>query len=158
MAIALTTSSALSKPTPLHFSSGFYLRPADKSLCPATLSMNPRRARNSSLSRSLCLVQARHSESDSWSSGAFVGGFILGGLVVGTLGCVFAPQISRRLSGDERKELMKKLPKFIYDEEKALEKQRKKLAEKIKQLNTAIDDFSTQMKQGDRPEEAGVHQ
>ena len=53
---------------------------------------------------------------------------------------------------------MKKLPKFIYDEEKALEKQRKKLAEKIKQLNTAIDDFSTQMKQGDRPEEAGVHQ
>lgn len=30
-------------------------------------------------------------------------------------------QISNALTGTERKELMRKLPKFIYDEEKALE-------------------------------------
>ncbi|KAL0440471.1 UNVERIFIED_CONTAM: hypothetical protein Slati_2530100 [Sesamum latifolium] len=73
------------------------------------------------------------------SASIFVGGFILGGLIVGTLGCVYAPQISKALADTDKKDLMKKLPKFIYDEEKALEKQRKKLAEKIDQLNAAID-------------------
>ncbi|KAL6012315.1 hypothetical protein ACLOJK_002795 [Asimina triloba] len=51
----------------------------------------------------------------------FVGGFVLGGLLVGALGCVYAPQISKALTRDNRKELLRKLPKFIYDEEKALE-------------------------------------
>lgn len=27
------------------------------------------------------------------SAGIFVGGFVLGGIVVGTLGCVYAPQV-----------------------------------------------------------------
>lgn len=29
----------------------------------------------------------------SGSTGLFVGGFILGGLIVGALGCVYAPQV-----------------------------------------------------------------
>ncbi|GKV30224.1 hypothetical protein SLEP1_g39062 [Rubroshorea leprosula] len=40
---------------------------------------------------------------------------------------------------------MKKLPKFIYDEEKALEKNRQMLEDKIAQLNFAIDDVSAQL-------------
>uniref|UniRef100_A0A1D1YCQ1 Bifunctional methyltransferase n=1 Tax=Anthurium amnicola TaxID=1678845 RepID=A0A1D1YCQ1_9ARAE len=80
------------------------------------------------------------------SSSVFVGGFILGGIIVGTLGCVYAPQISKALSGTDRKDLMRKLPKFIYDEEKALEKTRKILTEKIEQLNSAIDDVSSQLR------------
>nr|GME00680.1 uncharacterized protein LOC109184524 [Ipomoea batatas] len=155
MAMALSNSLVLSKSKPLHLSSGFCLKSADQSVCPTTLSFNPRRARNSSVSGSSFVVQAKYSESDGGNSTAFVGGFILGGLIVGTLGCVFAPQISYALAGADRidkKDLMKKLPKFIYDEEKALERQRKKLAEKIEQLNTAIDDISSQMKHGDSDE------
>ncbi|KAE9456785.1 hypothetical protein C3L33_11273, partial [Rhododendron williamsianum] len=60
----------------------------------------------------------------SGNSTIFVGGFLLGGIIFGTLGCVYAPQvllISKALLGPERMELMKKLPKFKYDEEKALE-------------------------------------
>lgn len=33
----------------------------------------------------------------------------------------FTVQISKALAGADRKDLMRKLPKFIYDEEKALE-------------------------------------
>ncbi|XP_076923144.1 uncharacterized protein LOC143585183 [Bidens hawaiensis] len=81
----------------------------------------------------------------------FVGGFVLGGIVVGTLGAIYAPQISRALAGADRKDLMRKLPKFIYDEEKALEKTRKILTEKIAQLNSAIDDVSAQLRADDPP-------
>ncbi|KAK4744429.1 hypothetical protein SAY87_010741 [Trapa incisa] len=96
-------------------------------------------------------VQATYSDGErSSNANAFVGGFVLGGLIVGTLGCVYAPQISRALSGTDGKEIMKKLPKFIYDEDKALEKTRKVLAKKIAQLNSAIDDISTQL----RPEDS----
>ncbi|CAK9163741.1 unnamed protein product [Ilex paraguariensis] len=84
------------------------------------------------------------------STSIFVGGFVLGGLIVGTLGCVYAPQISKALAGADKKDLMRKLPKFIYDEEKALERTRKILAEKIEQLNSAIDDVSAQL----RPEDS----
>lgn len=85
------------------------------------------------------------------STGIFIGGFVLGGIIVGTLGCVYAPQISRALAGADKKDLMRKLPKFIYDEEKALEKTRKILTEKIAQLNSAIDDVSSQLRAEDGP-------
>ncbi|GAB2215893.1 hypothetical protein Droror1_Dr00023654 [Drosera rotundifolia] len=103
------------------------------------------------------LVRAASSSNVERSSTApaFVGGFILGGLVVGALGCVYAPQISKVLAAD-RKDLMRKLPKFIYDEEKALEKTRKILTEKIAQLNSAIDDISTQLRSQDSPNGAAV--
>ncbi|CAH1446237.1 unnamed protein product [Lactuca virosa] len=97
-------------------------------------------------------IQARYSDDGRSNNGnAFVGGFVLGGLIIGTLGCVYAPQISKALSvaGTDKKELLKKLPTFIYDEEKALEKTRKKLTEKIAQLNDAIDDVSSQLKSDD---------
>ncbi|CAN0927338.1 hypothetical protein LINGRAHAP2_LOCUS35846 [Linum grandiflorum] len=114
------------------------------------LSFNDTRRRSLRLgsSRRSLVVQAAHSDGrkGSGSSGIFIGGFVLGGLVVGALGCVLAPQISKALAGTDRKELMRKLPKFIYDEEKALEKTRKILAEKIAQLNSAIDDVSVQLR------------
>ncbi|KAH1224150.1 hypothetical protein GmHk_11G031436 [Glycine max] len=83
------------------------------------------------------------------SGSGFVGGFVLGGLIVGALGCLYAPQISRALAGADSKDLMRKLPKFMYDEEKALERTRKVLTEKIAQLNSAIDGVSAQL----RPDE-----
>ncbi|GKB72284.1 peroxidase N1-like protein, partial [Tanacetum coccineum] len=86
-------------------------------------------------------IQARYSnDGGSNSRSAFIGGFVLGGVLVGTLGAIFAPHISKALAGTDKKELLKKLPNFIYDEEKALEKTRQKLAQKIAELNSAIDD------------------
>ncbi|ERN17131.1 hypothetical protein AMTR_s00044p00119220 [Amborella trichopoda] len=90
------------------------------------------------------------------SASIFVGGFVLGGIIVGTLGCVYAPQISKALAGADRKDLMRKLPKFIYDEEKALEKTRKVLTEKIAQLNSAIDNVSSQLRADDEPNGVAV--
>ncbi|XP_044489698.1 uncharacterized protein LOC123214057 [Mangifera indica] len=87
----------------------------------------------------------------------FVGGFILGGIVVGTLGCIYAPQISEALAGADRKKFMRRLPKFIYDEEKALEKTRKVLTLKIEQLNSAIDDLSAQLHANDTPNGSAVN-
>lgn len=104
------------------------------------------------------IVRAAYSDGGRPNSASvFVGGFILGGLVVGALGCVYAPQISNALTGTERKELMRKLPKFIYDEEKALEKTRKVLANKIEQLNSAIDEISSQLRSGDTPNGVAVN-
>ncbi|KAH8503129.1 hypothetical protein H0E87_014441 [Populus deltoides] len=92
----------------------------------------------------------------SSGAGIFIGGFILGGMVAGTLGCVYAPQISKALAGADRKDLMRKLPKFIYDEEKALEKTRQVLADKIAQLNSAIDEVSAQLHPEDAPNGTAV--
>ncbi|KAK7351819.1 hypothetical protein VNO77_11541 [Canavalia gladiata] len=111
------------------------------------LNLNHRGRMLPSLTRRPMTVQATYSDGGRPSSASiFVGGFLLGGLIVGTLGCVYAPQISKAIAGADRKELMRKLPKFIYDEEKALEKTRKILAEKIEQLNSAIDDVSAQLR------------
>ena len=43
------------------------------------------------------------------------------GNVYDTDTCNIILQISKALAGADRKDLMRKLPKFIYDEEKALE-------------------------------------
>ncbi|XP_078161375.1 uncharacterized protein LOC144556800 isoform X1 [Carex rostrata] len=72
------------------------------------------------------------------SAGMFVGGFILGGLIIGALGCVYAPQISRAVVGEKR-QILKKLPKFMYNEGKDLEKTRKVILDKIGQLNAELD-------------------
>ncbi|KDP36764.1 hypothetical protein JCGZ_08055 [Jatropha curcas] len=109
-------------------------------------------------SRRPLTVKAANSDGGRPSSaGIFVGGFVLGGLIVGALGCVYAPQISKALAGTDRKDLMRKLPKFIYDEEKALEKTRKVLTEKIAQLNSAIDDVSAQLRSEDAPNGVAVN-
>lgn len=70
---------------------------------------------------------------------------------MGALGCIYAPQISKALAGTDKKDLMRKLPKFIYDEEKALEKTRKILEAKIEQLNAAIDGVSSQLRGDEAP-------
>ncbi|KAH6799829.1 inner membrane localized protein [Perilla frutescens var. hirtella] len=143
---ALSSSVVISERSHLHFSSGSSLKSAD-GFGSSNLAFNSNGTRKScSQSRGL-IVQASYSDGGrSSGASAFVSGFVLGGLIVGTLGCVYAPQISKALTGTDKKDLMKKLPKFLYDEEKALEKQRKKLAEKIDQLNSAIDNVSTQLR------------
>ncbi|KAM7258339.1 hypothetical protein ACFE04_014080 [Oxalis oulophora] len=152
-----TSSLVLTKNPGLHFSHGSAFKSFDHSLGSASrssLSFPLSRSKNLLLStstRSLA-VQASYSDNErSSTAGIFVGGFVLGGIIVGTLGCVYAPQISKVLAGAaaDKKDLMKKLPKFIYDEEKALEKTRKILADKIAQLNSAIDDVSSQLRTED---------
>ncbi|KAK4723178.1 hypothetical protein R3W88_013411 [Solanum pinnatisectum] len=159
---ALSNSLILSKPRSpsLHFSSGSCLKSLDHNVSATKLSFSPSHGGKSYSSKRPLTIQASYSDggrSSGSSAGIFVGGFVLGGIIVGTLGCVFAPQISKALAGADKKDLMRKLPKFIYDEDKALEKQRKKLAEKIDQLNSAIDDISTQLRSDDTPNGSAVN-
>jgi len=138
-------------------SPGSTLKPSNQfvgNAAPSNLLLNINRVGKLQLctSRRPLIVQAGYSNHGRPSSASvFVGGFVLGGLIVGTLGCVYAPQISKTLAGADRKDLMRKLPKFIYDEEKALERTRKVLAEKIAQLNSAIDGVSTQLRSEEEP-------
>ncbi|XP_043712850.1 uncharacterized protein LOC122661509 isoform X2 [Telopea speciosissima] len=134
-----------------HLLNGSSLKPVDQfivSSSPRNLALIPIHMRKAKLSayRRPLTIQAAYSDGGKPNSASiFIGGFVLGGIVVGTLGCVYAPQISKALAGADRKDLMRKLPKFIYDEEKALEKTRKILTEKIAQLKSAIDDVSSQL-------------
>ncbi|KAJ4964897.1 hypothetical protein NE237_016746 [Protea cynaroides] len=146
----------------IHSFYGSSLKPVDQFVVngsPSSITLPPIHQRKAKLSayRRPLTVQAAYSDGGKPSSaGIFIGGFVLGGIVVGTLGCVYAPQISKALAGADRKDLMRKLPKFIYDEEKALEKTRKILAEKIAQLNSAIDDVSAQLHTEDTPNGVAV--
>ncbi|XP_050230595.1 uncharacterized protein LOC126679585 [Mercurialis annua] len=139
-----------------HFlSSGFTLKPSSTGLLPVSHCNLSRNSEVTAYRRPLA-IQASGDRGISSSAGIFVGGFVLGGIVAGTLGCIYAPQISEALSGADRKDLMRKLPKFIYDEEKALEKTRKILAEKIAQLNNSIDEVSAQLHPNDAPNGTAV--
>ena len=77
-------------------------------------------------------------------------GFVVGGVVFGTLGFLFAPQISRALLGEEQRI---RLPRFLEDEDMDPEVTKQNLAEKIAQLNAAIDDVSAQLKTQESMEE-----
>ncbi|KAJ6792181.1 uncharacterized protein M6B38_159730 [Iris pallida] len=126
---------------------------------PMSLSLLPIRHSKSELATSKHRVIVRAGLSDTGkpsSASIFVGGFVLGGIIVGTLGCVYAPQISKALAGANKKDLMRKLPNFIYNEEKALEKTRKVLEKKIAQLNLAIDDISSELRADNAPNGAVV--
>ncbi|PSS17178.1 TRNA (guanine-N(7)-)-methyltransferase [Actinidia chinensis var. chinensis] len=110
-----------------------------------------------STSRRALTVQAGYSDGGRrGSAGIFIGGFVLGGIVVGALGCAYAPQLSKALAGTDKKDLMKKLPKFIYDEEKAMEKTRKLVEDKIAQLNSDLDDISSRFRSEDAQNEVTV--
>ncbi|XP_073134608.1 uncharacterized protein [Henckelia pumila] len=136
----------------LRFSCGSSLKSGDQFADTNYLAFSAKGTNKSFSQKRILTVQASYSDGGRQSgASAFVGGFVLGGLIVGTLGCVYAPQISKAFTGTDKKDLMKKLPKFIYDEEKALEKQRKKLAEKIEQLNSAIDNVSNQLRSDEPP-------
>ena len=147
---SISNSLVLTKTLPLNSSADKY----PGSVAPAKLSF---RKEIASSRRSLSVRGAYSDGGRPSSASVFVGGFVLGGLIVGALGCVYAPQISKALAATDRKDLMRKLPKFIYDEEKALEKTRKILTEKIAQLNSAIDDVSAQLKTEDAPNGVAVN-
>ncbi|MED6194884.1 hypothetical protein PIB30_032666 [Stylosanthes scabra] len=151
----LSGSVAMIKNPDIHFLSGSLSKRMDK--CFLKISSNesfPGSSVRAKATHKLPLVVRASGDGGRQSSGSiFVGGFVLGGLVVGALGCLYAPQISRALATADSTEIMKKLPKFMYDEEKALEKTRKVLSQKIAQLNSAIDGVSAQLKT-DEPAEA----
>ncbi|ESQ33283.1 hypothetical protein EUTSA_v10005036mg [Eutrema salsugineum] len=156
---ALSSSLSLPKNAQqLHPSSGLSLKPSAHCVNVSFGLNRSNKLHFSALkSKRILTIQSAYRDDDSsGSTGLFVGGFILGGLIVGALGCVYAPQISKAIAGADKKDLMRKLPKFIYDEEKALEKTRKVLAEKIAQLNSAIDDVSSQLKSEDTPNGAAL--
>ncbi|KAL2504415.1 expressed protein localized to the inner membrane of the chloroplast [Abeliophyllum distichum] len=140
------------------FLPGTSLVQADKCLSSNNLAFIPTSQRSTKIlkCRRSFKIQASGDGRGSGSTSIFVGGFVLGGLLVGALGCIYAPQISKALAGADRKDLMRKLPKFIYDEEKALERTRKILTEKIAQLNSAIDDVSAQLHADDEPNGAAI--
>ncbi|XP_073282908.1 uncharacterized protein [Primulina huaijiensis] len=154
---ALSNSFVISKTHALRLSSGSFLKSGDRCADHNYLGFSSKDTSKSLSQKRKLDIQASYSDSGKQSgASAFVGGFVLGGLIVGTLGCVYAPQISKALTGTDKKDLMKKLPKFLYDEEKALEKQRKKLAEKIDQLNSAIDNVSNQLRSEEPPPNGSV--
>ncbi|KAL1561488.1 hypothetical protein AAHA92_04183 [Salvia divinorum] len=147
----------ISRSSAIDLSFGSSSKSANQFVRPTNLALSLKGNRRLSTQKRILTIQASYSDSGRpGSASIFVSGFVLGGLIVGTLGCVYAPQISKALTGADKKDLMKKLPKFIYDEEKALEKQRKKLAEKISQLNDAIDNVSTQLRSEEPPNGAAV--
>lgn len=72
-------------------------------------------------------------------SGNFWSGFVVGGVVCGALGFVFAPQISKALLGDDDRLKLK------WDEPKDAETTKQNLADQIAQLNAAMDDVSAKL-------------
>ncbi|BAT99859.1 uncharacterized protein LOC124843957 isoform X2 [Vigna umbellata] len=151
----LSSFIALPKNPKTHFLSGSSLMPMDKCFLKISSgeqfpgsSFRAKTSRNQPL-----VIRAGGDGGRSISGSIFVGGFVLGGLIVGALGCIYAPQISMAIAGADRKDLMRKLPKFVYDEDKALEKTRKVLTEKIAQLNSAIDGVSAQLRSDVSPNE-----
>eukprot|EP00891_Asterochloris_glomerata_P000288 jgi/Astpho2/288/Aster-02177 len=77
----------------------------------------------------------------------FTSGFVVGGVLFGALGFLFAPQISRVILGDDNR---LRLPRFLEDEQKSPEDTKQDLADKIAQLNSAIDEVSSRLKPEDR--------
>ncbi|KAK7309423.1 hypothetical protein RJT34_06136 [Clitoria ternatea] len=153
---AISTSLAMSNNPETHFLSGSSLKPMDKCFLKISSSERfPGSSYRAKATRGQPLIVRAGGDGGRPSSGSiFVGGFVLGGLIVGALGCVYAPQISRAIAGADRKDLMRKLPKFMYDEDKALEKTRKVLTDKIAQLNAAIDGVSAQLRADEDPNES----
>ncbi|PKI57047.1 hypothetical protein CRG98_022551 [Punica granatum] len=133
------------------FSSGSALKSMEHMSCSSIIPSN------SFLGKVKLTTSGSRDEGRPSSASVFVGGFVLGGIVMGALSCAYAPQISKALTGADRKDLMRKLPKFIYDEEKALERTRRILAEKIEQLNSAIDEVSSQLHGDDPPNGTAVN-
>ncbi|CAI5496409.1 unnamed protein product [Closterium sp. Naga37s-1] len=82
------------------------------------------------------------------SGGGFFPGFILGGVVFGALGYLFAPQISKAILGINEEGSAPKLPKWISESD-SLEEKRRKMNEKLAELNRAIDKTSAELKGSD---------
>ncbi|KAL6838874.1 hypothetical protein ACP4OV_031310 [Aristida adscensionis] len=103
------------------------------------------------------LTICRAQSEDSKGGGGFLTGFLIGGAIFGTLGYVFAPQISRTLDslldengqdGESDETGLQRVARSrngrYYDE--GLEKTRQTLGDKISQLNLAIDKAASRLK------------
>ncbi|RLM73293.1 uncharacterized protein C2845_PM15G20140 [Panicum miliaceum] len=131
--------------------------------CRNKLKSNKNRLRaavpSSSESANYCrnLTICRAQSEDSKGGGGFLAGFLIGGAIFGTLGYVFAPQISRTLdslldeNGQDSESDETGLQRApgprrgqYYDE--GLEKTRQTLGDKISQLNVAIDKAASRLK------------
>ncbi|KAB5556680.1 hypothetical protein DKX38_007589 [Salix brachista] len=155
MTVLSTPLLSIKTPQARFLASGSSLKPKDQCLLCISPGNISSKGKLTTRRRSLT-IQASGDHGGSSGAGIFIGGFILGGILAGTFGCVFAPQISKTLAGADRKDLMRKLPKFIYDEDKALEKTRQVLSDKIAQLNSAIDEVSAQLHPEDAPDGIAV--
>lgn len=99
--------------------------------------------------KSRASVRAAYSGSRESGAGDFIGGFLLGGVVFGALGYLLAPKISKSLLGEHQYGVMKNMLKFLDEDDDVLENTRNSLNEKISQLNSAIDDVSSQLRAKD---------
>ncbi|GER48766.1 expressed protein localized to the inner membraneof the chloroplast [Striga asiatica] len=102
-----------------------------------------------SKTRSPLCVRAQQNDQNSGSGAHFVAGFVLGGAVFGTLATVFAPQIRRTLL-NENEAGFKRATKPIYYDDEGLETTRYTLNEKIRQLNSAIDNVASRLRGGNK--------
>ncbi|KAL2538114.1 uncharacterized protein Fot_19505 [Forsythia ovata] len=154
---AVSNSFVICKNSALCLSSGSSLKSVDHYatiMVPTNLSLSLKGTRKSSTPKRTLTLRASYSDRPS-SGSIFVRRLCFWGINCWhTRLC-----ISKALAGAtaDKKDLMRKLPKFIYDEEKALERQRKKLAEKIEQLNSAIDNMSNQLRSDEPPNGAAVN-
>ncbi|KAL5555984.1 hypothetical protein UlMin_038220 [Ulmus minor] len=92
-------------------------------------------------------VRADYSDSNRQGGGAdFLVGFLVGGPVFGTLAYVFDPQIGRSLLNEDEYGFRRARKPIYYDD--GLERTRQTLNEKISQLNSAIDNVSSLLRDG----------
>eukprot|EP00270_Netrium_digitus_P012121 TRINITY_DN3912_c0_g1_i1.p1 TRINITY_DN3912_c0_g1~~TRINITY_DN3912_c0_g1_i1.p1 ORF type:complete len:207 (+),score=43.38 TRINITY_DN3912_c0_g1_i1:92-622(+) len=97
--------------------------------------------------RSSHVVRAEYRR-DSGASD-FVSGFLLGGLLFGALGFLFAPQLSRTILGENGDGTIRRLPRWMEEEDNSLEASRQKMIEKLAELNAAIDETYAQLRAED---------
>ncbi|KAL1535174.1 hypothetical protein AAHA92_31259 [Salvia divinorum] len=119
---SLSNSVVISRSPAIDLSAGSSLKSTDQFMRPTNLAFSFKGNKRPFTHKRVHTVQASYSDGGRPDNASiFVSGFVLGGLIVGALGCVYAPPISKALTETDKKDLMKKLLKFIYDEEKALE-------------------------------------
>ncbi|KAI4322003.1 hypothetical protein L6164_021729 [Bauhinia variegata] len=94
-------------------------------------------------SSSIC---ADYREGGRGRGGDFVAGFLLGGAVFGTVAYIFAPQIRRTLLNEDEYGFRRARRPIYYNEDEGLERTRRTLNEKIRQLNSAIDNVSSRLR------------
>ncbi|CAA0817152.1 Unknown protein [Striga hermonthica] len=133
---------------PVSFSGGNHTKNINISAVNPGAFVKSRQLTFQSKTRSRLCVRARQNDHNSGSGADFVAGFVLGGAVFGTLAYIFAPQIRRTLLNEDEDEFGFKRAKgpIYYDE--GLETTRHTLNEKIRQLNSAIDNVASRLKGG----------
>eukprot|EP00250_Pteridium_aquilinum_P023862 c2781_g1_i1 orf=331-837(-) len=115
-----------------------------------SLSMKSRKYRGGCSNRQLpykshkFCISAEYGDRRGSGAGEFVAGFVLGGVVFGALGYLFAPQVTTRFFGS--KEGDSESTPTITDDDEGIAKTRRNLNEKIAKLNAAIDNVSAQLR------------